>query len=115
MEPSPWPNEGSDDASSPAAYQQPSHLSLSGDVTSFDGGSPQQMPTMLYVQPPSGAAKIMGILIVIYGAFGLLASVGGMLAQVFLRACSLMCQRVNLTSIRIGWPVICSSAASWAS
>jgi hypothetical protein len=77
MESSPWPNEGSDDASSPAAFQQPSHLSLSGQVNSFDGGAAQQMPTMLYVQPPSGAAKIMGILIVIYGAFGLLASVGG--------------------------------------
>lgn len=64
--------------------QSPAHLSLSGDVQSYDPSMQQQMPSMIYVQPPSGAAKIMGILIIIYGAFGLLGSLATVLGAGFL-------------------------------
>ena len=43
----------------------------------------QAQGQMIFVQPPSGAAKVMGILIIIYAAFGLLGSLAGLLGGSF--------------------------------
>jgi hypothetical protein len=77
MEPTPWSEGTVDNVPDGQATAILSSVSLSGQVQTYDGTGVVQTPTMVYVQPPSGAAKIMGILIVIYGAFGLLVSIGG--------------------------------------
>ena len=46
----------------------------------------QAQGQMIFVQPPSGAAKVMGILIIIYACFGLLGALASLLGGTFFEA-----------------------------
>jgi len=46
----------------------------------------QAQGQMIFVQPPSGAAKVMGILIIIYASFGLLGALASLLGGSFFEA-----------------------------
>lgn len=59
---------------------------LSGTVApqGVSMGDPYQAQgQMIFIQPPSGAAKVMGILIIIYAAFGLLGALASLLGGQF--------------------------------
>ena len=62
---------------------------ISGDVhhTVVNNYNPYQAEgQMIFVQPPSGAAKVMGILIIIYASFGILGALAGLLGGTFFEA-----------------------------
>jgi hypothetical protein len=92
MEPPKWSDENAAPDLSGSAASPGVNLSdsaISGDVhnTVVNNMSPYQAQgQMIFVQPPSGAAKVMGILIVIYAAFGLLGALGSLLGGSFVES-----------------------------
>ena len=64
---------------------------ISGDVhhtvvNNYNPYQAQPQGQMIFVQPPSGAAKVMGILIIIYASFGLLGALASLLGGTFFEA-----------------------------
>ena len=89
MEPPKWSDENAAPDLSGSAAQPGVSLTdsaISGDVhhTVVNNMSPYQAQgQMIFVQPPSGAAKVMGILIIIYASFGLLGALASLLGGSF--------------------------------
>ena len=89
MEPPKWSDENAAPDLSGNVAQPGVSLTdsaISGDVhnTIVNNMSPYQAQgQMIFVQPPSGAAKVMGILIVIYASFGLLGALASLLGGSF--------------------------------
>jgi hypothetical protein len=89
MEPPKWSDENAAPDLSGSTAQPGVSLTdsaISGDVhhTVVNNMSPYQAQgQMIFVQPPSGAAKVMGILIVIYASFGLLGALASLLGGSF--------------------------------
>ena len=84
MEPPKWSDENAapDLSGSAASGVNLADSAISGDVhhTVVNNFGPYQGEgQMIFVQPPSGAAKVMGILIIIYAGFGLLGALGSLL------------------------------------
>ncbi|RJV01396.1 MAG: hypothetical protein DWC11_04780 [Candidatus Poseidoniales archaeon] len=92
MEPPKWSDENA--APDLSGNPVPSGVNLtdsaiSGDVhhTVVNNISPYgAQGQMIFVQPPSGAAKVMGILIIIYASFGLLGALASLLGGSFFEA-----------------------------
>lgn len=92
MEPPKWSDENA--APDLSGNTVPSGVNLtdsaiSGDVhhTVVNNISPYAAQgQMIFVQPPSGAAKVMGILIIIYASFGLLGALASLLGGSFFEA-----------------------------
>ena len=92
MEPPKWSDENATPDLSGSTAQPGVSLTdsaISGDVhnTVVNNMSPYQAEgQMIFVQPPSGAAKVMGILIIIYAGFGLLGALGSLLGGSFVES-----------------------------
>ena len=74
MQPDPW------GGSTPDHKPQDNAFSMEGTVTADPSSIAGSQGQFIVVQPPSNAAKVIGILVIISGALTILSSLGSMLA-----------------------------------